>query len=39
MRIKWLGHVERMSNDRMPKMVLMPKWKVTEKEDTQRKDG
>jgi Holliday junction resolvase-like predicted endonuclease len=34
MRIRWLGHVERMSNDRIPKMILNAKMEGDRKKRT-----
>jgi hypothetical protein len=34
MRIRWLGHVERMSNDRMPKIILNAKMEGDRKKRT-----
>jgi hypothetical protein len=37
MRIRWLGHVERMSNDKMPKMILNAKMEGDRKRGHQEK--
>jgi hypothetical protein len=35
LRIRWLGHVERMNNNRMPKIILNAKMEVRRRKDVQ----
>jgi len=38
-RISWLGRLERMEEDRMPKKIFTQNWKGREKGEDTRKDG
>jgi hypothetical protein len=38
-KISWLGHLERMEEDRMPKNSSLKNWKGREKEEGPGKDG
>jgi hypothetical protein len=38
-RISWLGQLERMEDDRMPKKSSLKKWKGRDKEEDPGKDG
>jgi len=38
-RISWLGHLERMEGDRMPKRFSLKNWKRQEEGEDPRKDG
>ena len=37
--ISWLGHLERMEEDRMPKRSSLKNWKGREEGEDPRKDG
>jgi hypothetical protein len=38
-RISWLGYLERMEEDRMPKKSSLKKWKGHDEEEDPGKDG
>jgi hypothetical protein len=38
-RISWLGHLEGMKEDRMPKISSLKKWKGRDEEEDPGKDG
>jgi hypothetical protein len=38
-RISWLGHLERMEEDRMPKKIFTKNWKGREEGEDPGKDG
>ena len=38
-KVRWLGHLERMEEDRMSKRSSLKKWKGREEEEDPEKDG
>jgi hypothetical protein len=38
-RISWLGHLERMEEDRIPKTSSLKNWKERDEEEDLEKDG